>query len=212
MTVFSRGPSPTASKQRFVPPTKRYSGYIFDCDGTLVESMPLHHRAWLSALKKAGALFNFDWHLFNERAGMTLEQTVEELNAQFGSTLKASDVAAEQRRAYGELLPGVQGIECVLDFAHGLHGHAPLTVASGGNRREVEKSLEYVGIEHLFDTVVTSTDVERGKPDPEMFLLCAERMGIAPSDCLVLEDGELGIEAARRAGMNWVRVQPLSGY
>lgn len=197
---------------RFTPPTRRYAGYVFDCDGTLVESMPLHHQAWLSALRKGGARFDFSWELFNARAGMTLEQTVDELNAQFGCRLHADNVSREQRRAYGQLLGNVKGIDCVIDFARDLHGTAPLMVASGGRQQEVEQSLHNVGIHALFDDVVTSSDVTRGKPDPEIFLLCAERMKLRPSDCLVLEDGELGIEAAQRAGMDWARVEPLSGY
>lgn len=195
--------------ERFIAPEKKYAGYIFDCDGTLVESMPLHHKAWLSALRSGGATFDFGWDLFNSRAGMTLEQTVDELNTQFGCSLNAQDVSREQRRAYGELLNEVRPIDCVIDFARSLHGKAPLTVASGGRREEVAQSLRNVGIHQLFDTIATSDDVSRGKPDPEIFLLCAKKMKLRPRDCLVLEDGELGIEAARRAGMDWVRVQPL---
>lgn len=204
--------SSTGTLPRFVAPARRYAGYIFDCDGTLVESMPLHHQAWLSALRAGGATFDFGWDLFNARAGMTLEQTVDELNAQFGSQLNAEDVSKEQRKAYGQLLADVQGIDCVIDFARGLHGVAPLMVASGGRREEVEQSLHNVGIHSLFDSIVTSDDVRNGKPDPEIFLLCAERMKLSPKDCLVLEDGQLGIEAAERAGMDWARVTPLSGY
>ena len=191
---------------RFQPPERAYTAYIFDCDGTLVESMLLHHRAWRQALSAHGASFDFGWTLFTSRAGMTLEQTVVELNAQFDTCLDPHSVAKHQRSDYRALLPTVEAIEPVVSFARSLAGAAPLAVASGGMRQEVLQSLEIVGIRDLFDPVVTASDVQNGKPDPEMLLRCAQAMRVAPSDCLVIEDGELGIEAARRAGMAWVRV------
>lgn len=197
---------------RFRPPEKRYAGYIFDCDGTLVESMPLHFAAWRSALTAAGAPFEFTWELFYKRAGMTLEQTVTELNAQFLCNIDSIAVAAEQRKSYRASLGAVAAVQPVLEFAQSLRGRAPLSVASGGNREDVRKSLEAVDAAGLFDPVVTACDVTRGKPHPEMFLRCAERMGVEPSDCLVVEDGQLGIEGAERAGMDWVRVGPTTDF
>lgn len=193
---------------RFTPPLERYAGYVFDCDGTLVESMVLHHRAWRAAFERFHAPFEFDWTLFMRRAGMPLLQTVHELNAEFGISLPPEDVVREQHRAYAELLPGVLPIEPVVAFARALYGHAPLSVFSGGHEDVVRQSLAAVGILALFDHVLTAEHVKRGKPDPEGFLLCAERMGTAPAHCLVIEDGDLGIEAAERAGMDWVRVGP----
>lgn len=87
---------------------------------------------------------------------------------------------------------------------------AKVSVASGGQRAEVEASLRYIGVFELFPVIVAGNEVARGKPDPEILLRCAERMGVAASDCLVIEDGELGIEAARRAGMDWVRVEAIA--
>jgi HAD superfamily hydrolase (TIGR01509 family) len=196
----------SSASARFTPPLRRYAGYVFDCDGTLVESMVLHHRAWQVAFARYEAPFDFDWALFMRRAGMPLRQTVLELNREFGSTLPPEQVVEEQRRAYRELLPGVLPIEPVVAFARALYGHAPLCVASGGHDDLVRQSLGAIGILELFAHIVAAEQVSRGKPDPEAFLLCAERMGLAPSDCLVIEDGDLGIEAAERAGMDWVRV------
>lgn len=197
---------------RFRPPPRAYRAYIFDCDGTLVESMPLHHQAWRQALSNHGAPFEFDWALFTSRAGMTLEQTVVELNQQFGTSLDPDSVAQQQRRDYQQLLPTVGPIDCVVRFAQSLVGSRPLAVASGGMRAEVVQSLLNVGIRDLFDCVMTAGDVRRGKPDPEMMLRCAEAMQVPPEECLVIEDGELGIEAAERAGMDWVRVEGPAGY
>lgn len=195
---------------RFIAPARRYGGYIFDCDGTLVESMPLHFRAWRAAFSAHAAPFDFDWELFMSRAGMPLEETVAELNLQFGSRLEPSQVVEVQRTTYRTLLVEVPAIDVVVDFARAVAQHAPVSVASGGHRHEVETSLEQIGLRSIFCCIVTGDEVVRGKPDPEMFLRCADAMGVKPEDCLVIEDGLLGIEAARRAGMDWVKVEALA--
>ena len=195
---------------RFIPPTREYAGYIFDCDGTLVESMPLHFRAWRRALEQHAATFEFDWELFISRAGMPLEATVEALNVQFSTRLDAKRVVELQLETYRSLLADVTAIESVVTFARHVAVRAPVSVASGGHRAEVEASLRKVGIYELFQCIVTGHDVKNGKPDPEILLECAARMGLAPADCLVIEDGVLGIEAARRAGMDCVKVETLA--
>lgn len=195
---------------RFVPPTRDYKGYIFDCDGTLVDSMPLHFRAWRTAFRQHGASFDFDWALFVSRAGMPLEQTVEALNVQFATRLDPKSVVEVQLATYRTLLAEVRGIEPVVEFARRVAAVAPVAIASGGQRPEVEASLRNIGIFDLFRVIVAGSEVTRGKPDPEILLRCAEGMDVSPRDCLVIEDGELGIEAARRAGMDWVRVEAIA--
>ena len=195
---------------RFVPPTRDYKGYIFDCDGTLVDSMPLHFRAWRAAFQQHGAGFDFDWALFVSRAGMPLEQTVEALNVQFSTRLDPKQVVEVQLANYRTLIAEVQAIAPVVEFARRVAAVAKVAVASGGQRAEVEASLRNIGVFDLFPVIVAGNEVARGKPDPEILLRCAEGMAVAPSDCLVIEDGELGIEAARRAGMDWVRVEAIA--
>lgn len=195
---------------RFVPPTQDYAGYIFDCDGTLVDSMPLHFRAWRAAFRQHGASFDFDWELFVSRAGMPLEQTVQALNAQFGSVLDPREVVAVQLDTYRSLLAEVTAIEPVVAFARQVAARARVAIASGGQRPEVESSLRNIGILDLFSVIVAGNEVKHGKPDPEILLRCADGMGVPAQSCLVIEDGELGIEAARRAGMDWVRVEAVA--
>jgi HAD superfamily hydrolase (TIGR01509 family) len=195
---------------RFTPPTRDYAGYIFDCDGTLVESMPLHYRAWKRAFEAHGASFDFDWELFISRSGMPLIETVVALNLQFSTTLDPAQVVEVQLATYRSLIASVTAIQPVVDFARQVALRAPVSVASGGHRDEVHASLRQVGLDGLFSCVVTANDVKRGKPDPEILLLCAEGMGIPTGECLVIEDGALGIEAARRAGMDWVKVETLA--
>lgn len=192
----------------FEPLTRDYAGYIFDCDGTLVDSMVVHHRAWVRALEAVGATFEFPWELFVGRAGMTLTHTVQELNAQFGTTLDPQVLAGEQRRHYERLLPTVQPIAEVVELARHLAQSRPVSVASGGERGIVRKTLDLIGLGQIVPVVVTAEDVTAGKPAPDMFLLAAQRMGVPAGECVVFEDSKLGLEAAERAGMDSVLVRP----
>lgn len=187
---------------RFIRPQKAYAGYIFDCDGTLADTMPIHHKAWKSALRASGATFEFDWALFTKRAGMSLEKTVEALSSEFRVPLDPNTIASHQREVFKSLEHLVKPIQEVVSFADEVRKHARVSVASGSVRRNVERTLRSIAILDWFPTIVTPEDVTYGKPDPEMFLLAAERMGVEPSDCLVLEDAQLGLEAAARAGMD----------
>lgn len=193
---------------RFSAPSQRYGAYIFDFDGTLVDSMPLHFRAWRHAFKEGGASFEFTWELFLERAGMSLEQTVVELNAQFSNKLDVAYVVAQQRAYHAAHLLEIPPIEEVVSFAKDSAEHAPLAIASGGAAHLIHPVLEYLQLADLFQFIVTPADVKVGKPAPEMFLLCAKRMGVAASSCLVIEDGEMGFAAADAAGMALAKVAP----
>lgn len=192
----------------FEPLTREYAGYIFDCDGTLADSMVVHHKAWLAALTAHGADIDFTWELFTSRAGMSLPNTVRELNAQFGLTLDPDQVTASQRTEYERFLPNVQPIVDVVDLARRVARDRPVSVASGGEKHVVKRTLELIGLGEIFPIVVTAEDVTHGKPAPDMFLLAAEKMGVSPAECVVFEDAVLGLEAARRAGMASVLVRP----
>ncbi len=188
-------------------PDGDFDAYIFDCDGTLADSMPLYHRAWQAALRSQGATFDFGWEIFVRRAGMSTARTVEALNLEFGSALDASLVEERQHAEYLLLVEGVQPIPEVVEVARRARGRLPMSVASGGTRPLVEKTLGLIGVRDLFAHVLVAGDVQSGKPEPDIFLLAAERMGVEPSRCLVFEDGELGIVAAGRAGMRCVKVE-----
>lgn len=189
-------------KVRFTPPERLYDGYVFDCDGTLADTMPIHFEAWRVALAAAGARFDFHWKLFTSRAGMSLERTVEELSAQFDVRLDPLAVADAQRDVFARLEASVTPIEEVLSFAREVARSRPVAVASGSLRPNVERSLTLIGARELFSVIVTPERVEHGKPFPDMFLLAARELGVEPTKCLAIEDGELGIQAARRAGMD----------
>jgi beta-phosphoglucomutase-like phosphatase (HAD superfamily) len=191
----------------FTLPTREYSAFIFDCDGTLADSMPLHQRAWVAALRKYGATFDFGWELFMSRAGKSIERTVSELNSEFGLALDPVLVSAAQRAEYDALALGVKPIDEVVRYARErAQAGCPVSVASGGDAITVSRTLRTIGAAELFPIVVTVEDVEHGKPAPDLFLLAAKRMGVAPAQCLVFEDSLLGITAAERAGMGAVLV------
>lgn len=166
--------------------------------------MPAHHEAWRGAFRAAGASFDFDWDLFISRAGMGLKQTVVELNAQFGESMDPAWVVAEQRRLFRQLESALRPIQSVVEVAEAQRGKLPMCVASGGEKPVVLGALERLKIRGWFDHVVCTIDVAQGKPAPDLFLHCAELMGVAPETCLVFEDGTMGFEAAERAGMGWV--------
>ncbi len=190
-------------------PERDFAGYIFDCDGTLADSMPIHYRAWRHAFRVHGATFDFDWQLFYSLAGVGHQDSVRTLNARFGCQLDPEAVRSTQAEVLEAWFGEVGPIEPVVALARELAGRgAPVSVGSGSSRHHVEKALAAIGLGGFFPVIVSKDDVTQSKPHPETFLRCAELMGVAPQDCLVFEDGQLGIEAAERAGMPWVFVDP----
>ena len=185
----------------FVP-----GGVIFDCDGTLADTMPLHYRAWREVLEPTGC--PFPENLFYAWGGVTAREIAERLNARYGRSLEAETLAHTKERRYRDLIPLVQPVEVIVAEVRRLHGRCPMAVASGGMREMVTETLKILGLSPYFNAVVTSEDVARGKPEPDTFLLAAERLGVPATDCIVYEDSDLGLEAARRAGMRAVDVRP----
>jgi HAD superfamily hydrolase (TIGR01509 family) len=193
---------------RFTPPNnlEHYDAFIFDCDGTLADTMPAHFIAWRRALAEGGLTLEFGWSLFVSRAGMSMESTVLELGAQFAQGLDANQISLRQRAIFHELSERIEPISEVCDFARSLFGKHPIAVASGSSRKSVERTLTAISVRDLFEVIVTPEDVEHGKPSPDSFLLAAKKLGVDPERCLVIEDAELGFEAARRAGMDYAVV------
>lgn len=193
-------------------PQGDFAGYIFDCDGTLADSMPLHYRAWCSAIAAAGATFTFDEGLFYTLGGTPTRKIVGHINDHYGSSLDSESVALHKEQLYLCGLHEVRPIAEVVDFARRVAASSPVCVASGGSNHVVRKTLEYIAVADLFPILITPEQVARGKPHPDMFLLAAEKMGVEPSRCLVFDDGPVGFRAAEAAGMQWVRVpQPGRG-
>jgi HAD superfamily hydrolase (TIGR01509 family) len=188
----------------FTPPDKRYAGYIFDCDGTLADSMPVHYRAWADTVEKHGGQIPED--LFYALGGWPSNKMVEFLNERFGTSLIPQVIADEKERLYVERISTIQPIREVAEFARQVAAFAPVAVASGGVLPVVTCTLETIGFKDFFPVIVTTEQVKRGKPFPDLFLEAAHRMSVDPADCLVLEDSIAGFEAAQAAGMDYATV------
>ncbi|MEO6846140.1 MAG: HAD family phosphatase [Chthoniobacterales bacterium] len=185
-------------------PTRDYKGHIFDCDGTLADTMPLHYRAWARAMKEFGGTFPED--LFYSWGGTPTVKIVSQLNEKFGSTMDPKATAAQKEVYFRELIPETKPILPVIEIARALHGKVKMAVASGGFRHLVLETLDALKITDWFEVIVTADDYEHGKPSPDPFLIAAEKLGVEPKDCIVYEDSPLGIQAAKAAGMDYVFV------
>ena len=187
-------------------PSRSFAAFIYDCDGTLVDSMPLHYRAWCHALEVHGAPWPFTEDFFYTQAGIAEPDTVRRLNEVHGTGIDPEGVARTKLDTFFDLLQDLQPVPPVCGHAMEHRGRVPLAVVSGSEERLVRHCLQRTGMLDWFETIVTPVDVRRGKPAPDMFLLAAERLGVDPAECLVFEDGQSGIDGARAAGMSTVFV------
>ena len=191
-------------------PAGDFRAYLFDCDGTIADSMPLHYKAWKRALADYGCPYPED--LFYAWGGKPVRKIIADLNEMNGLNMPVDELAKRKESYYHEQLPELKGIPSVLEHIDAQYGRIPLAVVSGSRRDSVVGSLTVLGLLGKFETLVCAEDYKHGKPAPDCFLIAAERLGVAPADCLVFEDTDLGIEAATAAGMASVRVpQNLEG-
>jgi len=180
---------------------------IFDCDGTLTDSMPLHYVAWREVMSRHG--ISFDEDRFYALGGMPTDKIIAMLADENGLSLDAQEVAREKERAFLHNLHLLDEIPAVTQIVRQQRGRLKMAVASGGFRNVILRQIKQIGLEGWFDAVVTAEDTQRHKPEPDVFLEAARRLKVAPTRCRVYEDSELGIAAARRAGMQWVDVRTL---
>ncbi|MGJ8724185.1 MAG: HAD family hydrolase [Roseibacillus sp.] len=187
-------------------PTDGFEGLVFDLDGTLVDSMPAHFEAWCEALAQVGAAGVFKEDVFYAMGGRPTKDIVVQLNEEYGLNLDPNTVAFAKKEAFMKRLDKVTLNEEVVEYAKSWRGKVPMAIATGGSRMVAERTLQILGLSDLFDEVVTADDVKVGKPDPEVFLLAAERIGVDPTKCVAFEDAAPGIVSAQLAGMQVVAV------
>jgi beta-phosphoglucomutase family hydrolase len=187
-------------------PPGPHDAYLFDCDGTIADSMPLHYIAWKAALAEWNC--NFEEKYFYALGGTPIAEIVSILNKQQNLAMPVEEVCARKEALYCEMLPQLKAIPEVVEQIHANHGQIPMAVVSGGARDVVSASLNALNILDRFDLMVCAEDYKKGKPDPEAFLLAAHRLGVAPEKCLVFEDTDLGIQAATAANMSSVKIPP----
>jgi HAD superfamily hydrolase (TIGR01509 family) len=192
----------------------KYDGYIFDCDGTLADTMPLHYQAWSETLDaKLGRKSDFTESMFYRFGGMPARQIVERLNRDFGYTFDPQEFAHEKETRFVQLLPGIGPVQEVIDVLNRLPPEAKVAVASGGLTEIVRETLHFLGLSigprEKIKFLIGSDQVKHGKPAPELFLRAAELLGTEPKRCLVFEDAEPGFLSAAAAGMDYIDVRPF---
>lgn len=187
-------------------PAGDFAGYIFDLDGTLIDTMPLHYRAWDAAMRQAGLSVPLDEELFYSLGGVPTRRVAEIIARHYGLSIDPDKVFHEKEALFTDLQKDAQVIAPTVEFARNAAKTHPMAIASGGPRDIVRRSLQLAGLTSLFKAVVTADDVVHGKPAPDMFLLAAKLLGVDPKRCLVFEDAEPGIKGALAAGMQVVTV------
>ncbi len=192
----------------------KYDAFIFDCDGTLADTMPLHYQAWNETLTlKLGRPSDFTESMFYRFGGMPPREIVERLNRDFGYGLPVEKTAHDKETRFVELLPGIGPVQEVIDVLNRLGPDAKVAVASGGMTEIVRKTLTLLGLavgpKEKIKVLVGSDQVLHGKPEPDIFLRAAELLDVDPKRCLVFEDAEPGFRAATAAGMDHIDVRPF---
>ena len=188
-----------------IPP--HIKGLVFDCDGTIADTMPLHYQAWVQALREHRA--EFPEAMFYEMAGIPTVRIIELLNERHGYRIPVQEAADHKESLYVRLIDHVEPIEPVVRLVKAYAGRLPMAVATGATRAICSKTLTSLHLLEHFQAIVTADDVAQGKPAPDIFLEAAKRLGVAPGACYAFEDADLGLQAARAAGMVAIDIRPL---
>jgi HAD superfamily hydrolase (TIGR01509 family) len=178
---------------------------LFDCDGTLADTMPAHYRAWLEITRAHGLAFDED--RFYSLGGRPTRDIIATLAREAGVEIDIDHAATVKERSFLDQLARIEAIGPVVEVVRRLRGRVPMAVVTGGYQAVCRRILDHIGLGGAFDTIVASEDTDRHKPDPDPFLEAARRLGARPERCVVWEDSDLGLEAARRGGMQWIDVR-----
>ena len=200
MNLMNNPQNPTADWR-----LQDYTAILFDCDGTLADTMPAHYRAWLHVTNHHGLRFDEDY--FYALGGRPTRDILATLAGEASIELDLDQASEMKEQAFLEQVAHVKAIDPVIAAVRRAHGYVPVAVVTGGYRDVCEKILCQIGVREYFDVIVASEDTSRHKPDPDPFLEAASRLSVQPEGCLVWEDSDLGVEAARRAGMSWIDVR-----
>jgi beta-phosphoglucomutase family hydrolase len=182
-------------------------GLVFDCDGTIADTMPLHFKAWNEALGTYGHAF--PEALFYEFAGIPTGRIFELLNERHGWAVPVGEATELKERLFEKYIPEIRPIEPVVRYIEEFAGRLPMAVATGGYRHICLRTLDALNLTHHFKAIITADDVKHGKPAPDIFLEAAKQIGIRAENCAAFEDAEMGLQAARAAGMFVIDIRPM---
>ena len=179
---------------------------IFDLDGTVADTLPIHYKGWVDVLEEHK--INFPRELFNEFTGIPTYKIVSHINEKFGVNLNPAETSKKKEEYCLKNINQVQLIKPVADIIYKYHTKMPISLGTGSTKNVTDIILEKLGLDKYFDIYVTADDVVNHKPAPDTFLRCAELMGVAPEFCQVFEDGDIGLQAAKSAGMIATDIRP----
>ncbi|MDM8160712.1 beta-phosphoglucomutase family hydrolase [Labilibaculum sp. K2S] len=186
------------------PSTK---AFIFDLDGTLADTMPLHYDAWVKTAKIMNLEFSLDF--LKSCAGMPSSKIIDLLNEKNNRTIDPQKFSDMKEEFFAKEMHKIKEITAVTNLVYKYHGKIPMAVGTGGKRNIASETMQLLGLDKYISILVSADDVENHKPEPDTFLKCAELMGISPENCQVFEDASLGFQAAEAAGMRVTDVTPF---
>jgi len=183
---------------------------IFDLDGTLSNSLPVHVETWKIVGDKYG--FEFDPNIIFEMTGRPTIEFAKRIIEQYKVDEDPAVMVRLKQQSFWDLAHLLEPVQEVISIVKNYHGKLPMAVGTGASSKSAEVQLKALGIQDYFDFIVSADDVEKHKPHPETFVRCAELMGVEPQLCQVFEDGDLGISAAKEAGMFVTDVRDYISY
>lgn len=183
----------------------KFEAVLFDLDGTLIDSMPLHNQAWIEVLSELGHVMTDE--ILTQYMGIPNAQAVRIFNERFGWKLDPAEVTHLKESRFLKKLKDVKLIEATVLAAKENFGKVPMAIVTGSAKKPAEELIQMLDIEKYFSLMITAEDTLKHKPDPEPFLAAAKKLGVDPKKCLVFEDGEMGIQAAHSAGMSVIKVE-----
>lgn len=181
-----------------------YKALIFDLDGTLLNSMPMHNKAWIDTFAENGVTITEQF--LQETAGMASIRIVSLINEQFNKNLDPKKISIDKRDKYLKTIDQVEVVPAVLDIVKTYYQKVPLGVITGGSHAVVDMLLPKLGLDHYFEKVICADDTKLGKDSTEPYLMMTEFLKVEPRGCLFFDDGDVGLKGARLAGMDVIHV------